>query len=234
MAIIDTPSPNHDERGVKQPVDMLVLHYTGMVDGPSALDRLRDPIAKVSAHYLVEEDGRVFRLVPEDRRAWHAGVSSWRGWRDVNARSVGIEIVNPGHEFGYRPFPRAQMRAVTDLSRAILGRHPIPARNVVGHSDVAPARKSDPGELFDWHGLARAGVGAWPSPRARQIRLAPSPAIARGLLRRWGYGVDRMRWRVALTAFQRHFRPGRVDGALDHECFAVLVDLCLGAERGVY
>lgn len=160
------PSPNHDARPPGTPVDMLVLHYTGMRSAAEAVARLCDPAAKVSAHWLVDEDGTLTPLVAEDRRAWHAGVSFWRGHTDVNARSVGVEIVNPGHEFGYRPFPEAQMAALVDLCRGILARHPVPARNVVGHADVAPRRKRDPGELFDWRRLAVAGVGRWPAGTA--------------------------------------------------------------------
>ena len=160
LPIIDLPSPNQDERG--ETVDMLILHYTGMKTARDALDRLRDPAAAVSSHYVVDEDGTVFRLVPEDRRAWHAGVSYWRGHSALNARSIGIEIVNPGHEWGYRDFPVLQLAAVCDLCLAILARHAIPARNVVGHSDVAPDRKEDPGERFDWRALAENGVGLWP------------------------------------------------------------------------
>src|SRR5262245_22906182 len=142
---------------------MLVLHYTGMKTGAEAIARLCDPAAKVSSHYVVEEDGRVFKLAAESERAWHAGVSSWRGASNINARWIGIEIVKPGHEFGYRDFPMAQMAAVGELARAIIARHKIPARNVVGHSDVAPARKEAPGERFDWGFLAAHGVGLWPS-----------------------------------------------------------------------
>ena len=138
---------------------MLVLHYTGMRSAAEALARLTDPEAKVSAHYLIDEDGTVVRLVDEEMRAWHAGVSFWRGATDINARSIGIELVNPGHEFGYRPFPRAQMAALIDLALDIVARWPIPARNVVGHSDVAPRRKMDPGELFDWPRLAAPASG---------------------------------------------------------------------------
>src|SRR5258708_2172054 len=141
---------------------MLILHYTGMRTARDAIERLCDPTAQVSAHYVVDEDGAVLRLVPEERRAWHAGVSYWRGHTALNGRSIGIEIVNPGHEFGYRDFPALQMAAACDLCLAILARHPIPARNVVGHSDVAPDRKEDPGEKFRWGDLAREGVGIWP------------------------------------------------------------------------
>src|SRR5690606_13476973 len=146
LAIIEQPSPNHDERPPGQAIDQLLLHYTGMRSGAAALERLGDPAAKASAHYLVEEDGRIFQLVSESRRAWHAGASCWQGASDINARSLGIEIVNPGHEFGYRPFPPQQMAAVKLLALDILARHPIPAARVLGHSDVAPLRKEDPGE----------------------------------------------------------------------------------------
>ena len=159
--MIELPSPNFDSRE-GQEIDMLVLHYTGMKTAQEALDRLCDPAAKVSAHYVVDEDGTVYRLVAEENRAWHAGVSSWRGASNVNQRSIGIEIVNPGHEFGYRAFPKAQMETVAALCKGILSRHAIAARNVVAHSDIAPVRKEDPGELFDWKGLAELGIGLWP------------------------------------------------------------------------
>jgi len=194
---------------------MLVLHYTGMRSAQAAIDRLRDPAAKVSSHYVVDEDGTIYGLVPEGRRAWHAGVSFWRGRRGLNDVSVGIEIVNPGHEFGYRAFPAAQIAAVTRLSRGILERHPIPQCNVVGHSDIAPDRKQDPGELFPWAGLAGHGVGLWPD--------GADPGDADG-----GWDEDRVRaalgaigydtgggLQVMLTAFQRHWRPERVDGVAD-------------------
>ena len=156
MKLAYRPSPNHEDRR-GQPVSMLVLHYTGMESGLEAVDWLANPASKVSAHYTIDEDGTVYIQVPEDRRAWHAGVSSWRGVTDVNSASIGLELANPGHEFGYRPFPEAQMEALIELARGIVGRHPIPARNIVGHSDVAPGRKQDPGELFDWKRLAAAG-----------------------------------------------------------------------------
>jgi len=161
MRRIDRPSPNHDERG-DVAIDMLVLHYTGMASGAAALDRLCDPAAKVSAHYTIDEDGTVYAMVPEARRAWHAGVSWWGGDTNINTRSIGIELVNPGHEFGYRAFPDAQVAALTTLCHGILMRHPIPSARVLGHSDVAPARKDDPGELFPWERLAKLGIGLWP------------------------------------------------------------------------
>ncbi|MEX0582269.1 MAG: N-acetylmuramoyl-L-alanine amidase, partial [Sneathiella sp.] len=152
------PSPNFDERDADTSIDMLVLHYTGMRTAAEALDHLTDETAKVSAHYFIDEDGQVTALVREEHRSWHAGISRWRGQSNINAHSIGIEIVNPGHEFGYRSFPKAQMTAVKALSADIVARHSIPPRNVVGHSDVAPERKEDPGELFDWYGLFEAGV----------------------------------------------------------------------------
>jgi N-acetylmuramoyl-L-alanine amidase len=226
VTIIERPSPNHDSRGENTPIDMLVLHYTGMKTGEEALARLCDPEAKVSSHYVVEEDGRVFRLVAEDRRAWHAGVSFWRDARNINARSIGIEIVNPGHEFGYRDFPTAQMAAVAELARAIVARHNIPARNVVGHSDVAPSRKEDPGERFDWGYLAAHGVGLWPS--GGKGAVTPDLGQARSLLAAYGYEVpagDPDAMTKVIAAFQRHFRPRRVDGAIDAETMARLTAL---------
>jgi N-acetylmuramoyl-L-alanine amidase len=217
----DLPSPNHDERPAGTPVDMLILHYTGMRSGEAALARLRDPAARVSSHYVVEEDGAVFRLVPEDRRAWHAGISHWRGQTLLNGRSIGIEIVNPGHEFGYRPFPALQMAAVCDLCLAILARHPIPARNVVAHSDVAPDRKEDPGELFDWEGLAANGVGLWPAAEGA------AEGDPRALLGAIGYRTD-LPLPVLLRAFQRHWRQERVDGIADAETLARLNAVAAG------
>ncbi|MDO9711242.1 N-acetylmuramoyl-L-alanine amidase [Paracraurococcus sp. LOR1-02] len=189
---------------------MLVLHYTGMRSGEEAIARLRDPAARVSSHYVVEEDGTVFRLVPEARRAWHAGISHWRGRTGLNASSIGIEVVNPGHDWGYRPFPALQMAAVCDLCLEILARHPIPAINLVAHSDIAPDRKQDPGELFDWEGLAANGVGLWPHDSAAM----PAEAAAPALLAAIGYRTD-LPLPVLLAAFQRHWRPARVDGVAD-------------------
>ncbi|MBI2584397.1 MAG: N-acetylmuramoyl-L-alanine amidase [Rhodospirillales bacterium] len=203
---------------------MLVLHYTGMESAAAALERLCDPTAKVSAHYFIDEDGQVTALVDEGKRAWHAGVASWRGEADVNGRSIGIELVNPGHEFGYRDFPDVQMRALEKLAAAILERHPIPPRNVVGHADVAPARKTDPGERFDWRHLADKGIGLWPK------HAAPVDADADrvcAMLARYGYDTGDIA--AAITAFQRHFRPARLDGVADAETtgrLKALLDLC--------
>ncbi|HEV7369312.1 N-acetylmuramoyl-L-alanine amidase [Arenibaculum sp.] len=201
---IELPSPNHGPRAPGATVDLLILHYTGMRSCEEALARLTDPAAQVSAHYVVGEDGTVWRLVPEERRAWHAGVGSWQGEREVNGRSVGIELVNPGHEWGYRPFPPAQMDALADLARAVMGRHGIAPERVLGHSDVAPSRKEDPGELFDWQGLARIGVGIWAdAPESRE-----DDSDCAGMLGRYGYETDGPGGvRAALTAFQRHFAP---------------------------
>lgn len=209
-------SPNFDPRPEDQAVDMLVLHYTGMESANAALDRMSDPTAKVSAHYLIDEDGTVVRLVDESLRAWHAGVAMWRTHADINARSIGIELVNPGHEFGYRPFPDAQMVALIDLGRDILSRHPIPARNVVGHSDVAPTRKQDPGELFDWERLAVAGIGLFPDLTApeEEGRSTDTDAVL-SLLASIGYAIDGSD--AAIRAFQRRYRPARIDGQADEE-----------------
>ena len=205
-------SPNHDARPGGAAIDMVVLHYSGMETADAALARLCDPAAKVSAHYLIDEDGAVRRLVAEERRAWHAGVAWWRGLSDVNGRSLGIELVNPGHEFGYRPFAEAQMAALEDLARDILARHPIEARNVVGHSYVAPRRKMDPGELFDWPRLAAAGIGLWPDS-APAGEADADAAEVKAMLADFGYETDDLA--MTVTAFQRHFRPGRVDGTMD-------------------
>ena len=213
LEIIEQPSPNHDARPDGQAIDLLLLHYTGMPTGAAALERLCDPAARVSAHYLVEEDGRIFQLVSESRRAWHAGVACWQGAQDINARSIGVEIVNPGHEFGYRPFPPEQMAAVKLLALDIVARHPISAARVLGHSDVAPLRKEDPGELFDWRALAAAGIGLWPeSGSAAVLESAVGKA-----LKRIGYGYTEEDLPAVIRAFQRRFRPGAVTGNADAE-----------------
>lgn len=236
--MIGRPSPNFDARPDDTPIDMLVLHYTGMPGRDEALARLTDPAAEVSAHYLIDEDGTCYALVAEEHRAWHAGRSFWRGWRNVNARSIGIELVNPGHEFGYRPFPEAQMASLIALAGGILDRHPIPARNVVAHSDIAPTRKEDPGELFDWPGLAQAGIGLWPAPG----RLSGRPSAGSGhgdgdtgWIRRLallGYDIGmpekdgKVAAKAALKAFQRHFRPACLDGVPDPETLDRICILC--------
>jgi N-acetylmuramoyl-L-alanine amidase len=222
MRLVERPSPNHDTRsGV---VDMLILHYTGMPTGVAALERLCDPEAKVSAHYMIDEDGTVYRLVAEERRAWHAGVSFWAGEASVNGRSIGIELVNPGHEWGYRSFPAAQIDALIELGRGVLSRHAIPPSHVVGHSDVAPDRKIDPGELFPWNVLAKNDIGVWPEP------AAPAGDFAT-MLAAFGYGVPPdvdIPLTCVIAAFQRHFRPARIDGVADAECRAILAGLVAG------
>ena len=211
-------SPNFDER--TSAIDMLVLHYTGMRTGAEAIERLCNPESKVSAHYVVEEDGRVFALVPEEKRAWHAGKSYWRGKEGLNDCSIGIEIVNPGHEFGYRPFPKIQMEAVIKLCKEILSRHAIPPRNVVGHSDIAPARKDDPGELFNWAWLAKEGIGIYPTP----IAQSEGEGDYTRMLAEYGY--DTRSDRVVL-AFQRHFTPNNLSAEWNAECTAILETLIL-------
>lgn len=209
---------------------MLVLHYTGMVSREHAMARLCDPGAKVSAHYLVDETGQVYQMVAEERRAWHAGVSFWAGERDVNSRSIGIELVNPGHDLGYRNFPFPQMQALAQLCRQILSRHPIPPSRVLGHSDVAPGRKRDPGEKFDWAWLAGQGVGIWPEQVAPNAAPAPDTLEMQQCMARFGYdipqtGIYGTQTRAAITAFQRHFRPARVDGVADVHCLVILKQL---------
>ena len=218
------PSPNADARPAGRPIDTLILHYTGMPSAAAALARLCDPAALVSAHYLIDEDGTVVALVPESERAWHAGISSWQGQPRLNDRSIGIELVNPGHEWGYRPFPDAQYAACIELCRAIVARWPIPARRVLAHSDVAPERKQDPGELFYWARLAAAGIGLWPQPGAGRPRRT---ARLQEELARFGYAVPRhghcdAATRCGVAALQRHFRPERVDGEPDQATLARL------------
>lgn len=225
--IIDTPSPNFNER--KLPVSMIVLHYTGMVDAAAALARLCDPLAEVSAHYLVDEDGTVHRLVAEDKRAWHAGKSRWRGIEDVNSASIGIEIVNPGHELGYRPFTEEQIDALVPLIARIKESHGITRGNVVGHSDIAPMRKQDPGELFPWSRLARLRLAL---PRPTKNLMDPGWTDAGFLiaLERFGYDVtDKL---AAVVAFQRRYRPELIDGTIDGECRCILLALLLPKPQG--
>lgn len=236
MDFTEAPSPNFDARTA--PPDMIVLHYTGMETGEAALARLRDPApgGRVSAHYLVEEDGRVFRLVDEGRRAWHAGLAAWKGETDINGRSVGIEIVNPGHEFGYRDFPRPQVAAVISLVSDIRSRWAIADGDIVGHSDVAPARKQDPGERFPWKRLAEAGHGLWVeptpapgSPLAEGAEGAAVLALQAGLTR-LGYacppsGTFDAATRDVVTAFQRHWVQSRFDGVADGLTRARLIGL---------
>ena len=233
IRVRDRSSPNQDDRPAGTPVDMIVLHYTGMRTAGAALDRLCDPAARVSAHYVVEEDGAVWRLVAERRRAWHAGVSFWRGHTALNGRSIGIELVNPGHEFGYRDFPVLQLAALCDLCLELLARHPIPARNVVAHSDIAPERKQDPGERFDWAALAQNGVGLWPPGvpdpgTGGAVRDAAALRDVRRALAMIGYrvaagGALDPALASVLRAFQRHWRGEAVTGQADAGTLARLL-----------
>lgn len=234
MQILDRPSPNHGPRPGDGTIDMLILHYTGMPTAAEALDRLCAPGSRVSAHYVIGEDGTVWRLVPEERRAWHAGVASWGPRRDINGASIGIELVNPGHDWGYRPFPDTQMAALETLAKAILARHPIPAHLVLGHSDVAPDRKRDPGELFDWRRLARAGIGIWPDAGLGSAPVPEGIAAVQRLLAGIGYAcpatgrLDAATGQV-IAAFQRHFRPELCNGAPDREtCQRIAAVAALG------
>ena len=222
MDMIERPSPNFDERA--QPISMIVLHYTGMPSCEGALDRLTSPEAKVSAHYCIDEDGTLYRLVDEAKRAWHAGKSRWRNLSDVNSASIGIEIVNPGHEFGYRAFPEAQIGTLLPLVAEIKDRYAIGRGNIVGHSDVAPARKEDPGELFPWWELAKRRL-ALPSPSRDLIDPLWSDSGFLLALERFGYDVTDER--AAVVAFQRRFRPDMIDGIIDGECRAKLLALLL-------
>ena len=231
LAITELASPNF---GPRQAVDgvvrvrHLIMHYTGMTSCGAALERLCDPTAAVSAHYVVDEDGTIYRLVPESLRAWHAGAGFWQGVRDINSTSIGIEVVNPGHEFGYRAFPPVQIEAVISLAREIMQRHTIASGDVVGHADIAPGRKADPGELFPWQALAAEGIGVWPE-EAAALTGVPDLAAALRRLSDIGYAVpltpekgsDILRAESAvtdvLTAFQRHYQPGQVNGLLDRQ-----------------
>ncbi len=203
IAMVDTPSQNFDERG--RAIDMIVLHYTGMQTGAEAIARLCDPAAKVSAHYVIEEDGVIHALVPESKRAFHAGVGAWKGETDINARSVGIEIVNPGHEWGYREFPKKQTEMMLALVADIAGRHSIGRTRVLGHSDVAPQRKEDPGELFPWKLLAKDGLAIGPYEGGPDEGVSYEEALSH--LRAIGYDAPDKAHAAAVVAFQRRFCP---------------------------
>lgn len=223
----EVPSPNWNERQL--PVSMVVLHYTGMLTGDEALERMCDSAAGVSAHYMIEEDGTVIRMVDEDKRAWHAGKSFWRGITDVNSASIGIELVNPGHDWGYRPFTAAQMESLLPLLGRIVRYYDIPRANVVGHSDIAPARKDDPGELFDWHHLSRLRL-ALETPKVTLGTPFPNDGAFLLGLERFGYDISNPK--AAVAAFQRRWRPSRIDGVIDGEIGAILFALLLERDRG--
>jgi N-acetylmuramoyl-L-alanine amidase len=236
------PSPNHDERML--PIEILLLHYTGMASTAAAVGRLCDPASKVSSHYVVDERGEILQLVPEARRAWHAGQSSWEGESDINSRSIGVEIANSGHGFGYPDFPQAQIASVVALCHDIVTRHRIRADRVLAHSDVAPQRKLDPGEKFPWGRLHRLGVGAWvtPLPIRPDAGLGPGdcgPEIAdlQAALRDYGYGIDATGvydelTQAVVTAFQRHFRTDCIDGRADRSTIETLRALLAATDRG--
>jgi len=236
LIVRDVPSPNFDAR--RGPPDMLVLHYTGMQTAEAAIARLCDAEAKVSAHYIVHEDGSILKLVPEERRAWHAGRGVWLGETDCNAASIGIEIVNPGHEFGYRDFPEVQIDAVISLIADIRTRWTIPDNRIIAHSDLAPDRKQDPGERFPWKRLAGAGHGLWFEPAQERVAALGVPLkvgdeglgviVLRAGLHRLGYGLPPggdydEATRLTVEAFQRHWRPAQVDGVADGETRATLM-----------
>lgn len=235
------PSPNYNDRRATKlapanQIDMLVLHYTGMQSAQAALERMCDPEAQVSAHYMVTEAGQIFQLIPDHYRAWHAGLGFWRQETDINSRAIGIEIVNPGHEFGYRPFPLRQMQAVRNLCRLLLNRYPIPANHVIAHSDLAPDRKQDPGELFDWSFLAQAGIGLWQTPPAStKMTCAAAPQhqidLAHFYLRRLGYGIQghdpvKADFTQVLRAFQRRFAPNLLEQPLCEVQISLMKTYC--------
>ena len=223
------PSPNWNERQL--PISMLVLHYTDMVGKDAALERMCDPEAGVSAHYLVEEDGTIIQLVDEDKRAWHAGKSSWRGVHDVNSASIGIELDHPGHTNGYRPFADAQIEALIPLVHSIVKRHDIPRANVVAHSDIAPDRKVDPRESFPWGRLARVGL-CLASPERLDLG-DPFENDGAFLLALDRFGYDISDQTKVVEAFQRRWRPDLINGVIDGECRAILFQLLLDRDRGL-
>ena len=243
MVAAVVPSPNHGERKDGRQPDMILLHYTGMRDANEALERLTGSGSEVSAHYFVFEDGRVVQMVAESRRAWHAGAASWNGDSDINSSSIGIEVANPGHEFGYPDFPARQIAAVTALCRSILTRHTIPAVRVLAHSDVAPSRKQDPGEKFPWRVLHDSGVGHWVSPapitEGSVLSLGDRGEAVASLqksLGEYGYGIPTSgvfdsTTHDVVVAFQRHFRPQRVDGVVDASTLKTLADVLVHRNR---
>src|SRR6476469_7876066 len=228
------PSANYGERNKGRLPDMIVLHYTGMPDVEGAIAQLCTTGTDVSAHYIVLEDGRIVQCVPEAKRAWHAGVASWAGEEDINSCSIGVEIVNRGHAWGYPEFTLRQIAAVISLCRVIMLRRKVPSHRVLGHSDVAPSRKKDPGEKFPWHSLANSGVGHWVQPApivaGPTLKLGTTSDDVRDLqqaLAKYGYSVPTHGkcdgpTMEAVTAFQRHFRPARVDGIADHSTMSTL------------
>jgi N-acetylmuramoyl-L-alanine amidase len=231
------PSPNHGERHEGRRPDMIILHYTGMASATEALLRLCNPIAEVSSHYLVFEDGRVFQMVPEGRRAWHAGRAAWAGETDINSLSIGIEIANGGHDHGLPPYPDGQIEAVIALTADIARRWGIRPDRILAHSDIAPGRKEDPGELFPWRRLKQAGLGHWvPAAPIQDGRFfaqgdsGPPVEALQAMFALYGYDIPvtaefDAATHAVVTAFQRHFRPGKVDGVADSSTITTLRDL---------
>ena len=224
MKISQRPSPNFGNRADSGKIDKLIFHYTGMKSGEESLARLCDIASEVSAHYFVDEDGTITQLVDEEKRAWHAGISYWAGETDINGQSIGIELQNPGHEWGYREFPELQIDALIELATDILTRYAIPAKNVLGHSDIAPKRKQDPGELFPWHRLAKTNIGYFPEPQKKYVSSAMSENDLLNCLNNIGYDPDSSLHDVVI-AFQRHFRQTNIDGTIDRET-AQLIEAC--------
>ncbi len=231
MNIKQLPSPNFNERN--SPLDAIIIHYTDMLSADETLKWLCNPASKVSAHYLIDEDGQIYQLVDEGKRAWHSGESCWQGRNDTNSYSIGIELANPGHTFGHLPFPEAQIDALVSLCEGIMSRWGIPPSRILGHSDVAPRRKQDPGHLFPWERLAQAGMGLWPdtdgSPRRDFVPPRNDDSFVIEALEKIGYEttspVD------ALIAFQRHFQPHKIDGIADLETVALIQGLLRSQEK---
>ena len=222
--IIQYPSPNYGERREGKQPNLLILHYTDMLTAKDALDRMCDPQAEVSAHYLIDEDGQIYQLVDEAKRAWHAGVSFWQGETDINSISIGIELANTGHSNGpLKAFPKEQIDSLMTLSKSILKRHPISIENVIGHSDIAPGRKIDPGPLFPWQELSENGLGIWPHNDEIQTPIAKDEQSIREALENLGYDVSDLK--QSLSAFQLHFRPIDHNGEMDDETINLLTAL---------
>ena len=224
MKLINFPSRNFDERAHGSVIDKLVLHYTGMQNSEVSLARMCDSSSKVSSHYLIDEFGLVYQLVNEEKRAWHAGISYWAGQTDINSQSIGIELQNPGHDGGYQEFPEPQIEALVDLATSIVDRFNIPAKQILGHSDIAPERKRDPGECFPWEKIAAQNIGYWPRLELLDTLPIDTIDIIRMNLSLIGYN-PKASFIATVTAFQRHFRPAKVDGMVDNET-AQLVAAC--------
>ena len=216
-------SPNFNNRPDGIAIDTLIFHYTGMMSANEALKRMCSPQAKVSAHYMIDEHGQIFQLVPEEKRAWHAGLAYWRGKTNINDRSIGIELENPGHNIGYKIFPEKQILSLIQLAKEIIQRYHIPARNILGHSDIAPTRKQDPGELFNWSLLASNGIGLLPEIKAINNNDTGNLSDFENNLKLYGYDTSNL---VASTiAFQRHFLPNDCSGKIDLQTFLILKKL---------